>query len=221
MTSTTPTVPATQVHNKDEERMFIRLKEYVYVDILAPQNYRKWIEEHKGQWVEVDTDYLFHDQYNTATTVNNSGEMDGGCRLYDTQIDAVRNDARIGKGKCKYCGKMVTTGQGCSKTVECIIHGIDWFTESNTFFLRFPTPPDVSIAPIEPVKVGTYTLEYSTYSDCFVLRNMRKTIRFKYIDGEYWINGGIGYRKRRFLDIPSSLTVKIKQALSKFINIKL
>lgn len=220
MTLTTPTVPSASVDARPDNRMFIKLRDNIVVTGGSSETYRQRVNEHKGQWVEVDTEHLFTNQYNTCASVLSSGEMHIGVRLFDTDIEAVRNDARIGKGKCKYCGTMVTTGQECNKHNECSSYGIEWFTEKNTFFLRYPTIPDIEINNVGQVKVGTYTLEYQDYDKCFRLANMRKTIRFKYINGEYIIHDGIGFIRRRFLDIPPSLTVKIKQALNKFITTK-
>lgn len=217
MTSTTPALPTDTTIAEGGKRMFIRLREKIYPDIHSSEQYKQFIKEFAGQWVEVDTEYLFHNQYNTTALVRADGSFDGGYRLCDSQIDAVRNDARVGKGKCKYCGNMVNTGEGCSKHVECIIYGIEWFTEKNTYFLKYPTPPEIQVKEIEPVKVGTYTLEYSSYSQCFILRNCRKTIRFRFFDSEYWVSNSIGYTRRKYLDIPASLTTKIKEAINKFI----
>lgn len=219
MTATTPAEPTTLTLAEGGKRMFIRLRKKNYADIHSSKGYQQWLDDNAGQWVEVDTDYLFNNQYNTTSIINGDGSLHGGYRLYDSQIDAVRNDARVGMGKCKYCGKMVSFGTGCSKHAECLIYGIEWFTEKNTYFLRYPTPPEIQVNEIEPIKVGTYKLEYSKYSECFILRNCRKTIRFRFHNNEYWIDNGIGYTRRKFLDIPATLTVKIKHALNKFITL--
>lgn len=50
----------------------------------------------RGQWVDVDTTYLFQDQYNLAGY---------SIRVFDKDISAVRNDMRRGMVKCGYCGK--------------------------------------------------------------------------------------------------------------------
>ena len=54
-----------------------------------------------GEWVEIDTACLFHDQYNT--TANK--------RIFDRDIVRIVDDARIGMGRCKYCGAMVRRGE--------------------------------------------------------------------------------------------------------------
>lgn len=217
MTSTTPALPTDTTIAEGGKRMFIRIRELAYV-YAESNSFRQWCKDNVGMWVEVDTEYLFNNQYNTCSTVGADGSLHGGWRLLDAHIDAVRNDARVGKGKCKYCGKMVNTGEGCSKHVECITYGIEWFTEKNTYFLKYPTPPEIQIKKQEPIKVGSYTLEWmSDGFGLFRLANCRKTIHFRYINGEYWVFDGIGYTKRKYLDIPASLTTKIKEAINKFI----
>lgn len=57
-----------------------------------------------GKWVEIDTSFLFENQYNTT-------EEYGGERIFDGQIQKIEDDARIGKGRCKYCGAIVEKGQ--------------------------------------------------------------------------------------------------------------
>ena len=57
-----------------------------------------------NKWVEIDTKYLFHDQYNTT-------EEYGNQRIFDRDIKEIRDDARIGKGRCKYCGEIVEKGK--------------------------------------------------------------------------------------------------------------
>lgn len=74
------------------------------------------------RWVDIDTTYLFNNQYNTAD----------GKRIYDRDIIKIRDDARRNMGKCRYCGAMVKRGEdekhfaekegkGCS--------GCFWFRE--------------------------------------------------------------------------------------------
>ena len=54
-----------------------------------------------GEWVNIDTSYLFHDQYNT----------EDGKRIFDKDISRIVNDERPGMGRCKYCGAMVKRGE--------------------------------------------------------------------------------------------------------------
>ena len=52
-------------------------------------------------WIEIDTTCLFNNQYNTTD----------GKRIFDQDIKAIRDDARAGMGKCRYCGAMVKRGE--------------------------------------------------------------------------------------------------------------
>lgn len=54
-----------------------------------------------GEWVGIDTSYLFHDQYNT----------EDGKRIFDKDISRIVDDERPGMGRCKYCGALVKCGE--------------------------------------------------------------------------------------------------------------
>lgn len=53
-----------------------------------------------GEWVEIETTHLFHDQYNASDR-----------RIFDHDISRIVDDARIGMGRCRYCGAMVKRGE--------------------------------------------------------------------------------------------------------------
>lgn len=57
-----------------------------------------------GQWVDIDTNYLFDNQYNTT-------EAYGNKRIFDGDIKKIEDDVRLGLGKCKYCGAIVKRGE--------------------------------------------------------------------------------------------------------------
>ena len=70
-------------------------------------------------------------------------------------VEAVRDDARINKGKCRCCGTIVNRGEICSKHKDCLrLWGLKWFTPENTFFfLKYPNgikQPDRKILSIHP-----------------------------------------------------------------------
>ena len=46
--------------------------------------FKKWVKENQGKWVDIDTKYLFNNQYNTVD----------GYRIYDTWIDRIKGDVR-------------------------------------------------------------------------------------------------------------------------------
>lgn len=76
-----------------------------------------------GELVEIDTSWLFNDQYNTLPS---EGGSENGRRILDGEVARIYDDARVGMGKCRYCGAMVRRGeeerhfaereaQGCEK----------------------------------------------------------------------------------------------------------
>lgn len=76
--------------------MYIKIKENAGSQYSA-KPWDKTMVSIRGQWVEVDTTHLFNDQYNLK---------DYNVRVMDKDVEAVRDDARPGKVKCGYCGKM-------------------------------------------------------------------------------------------------------------------
>ena len=68
-----------------------------------------------GKTVEIDTSFLFENQYNT---------MDGA-RIFDAQIARIYDDARVGMGKCRYCGKLLKRGEEEAHFAERESHTCD------------------------------------------------------------------------------------------------
>lgn len=121
--------------------MQIKIKKNAYV-FSNDSKMRDWLIKNEGQWIEVETDYLFANQYNTAEY-----------RIWDSMVEAVRDDARINKGKCGYCGMILNRGEICRKHKDCLDYEIEWFTPENTFFLKYPDgikQPDRKILSIPP-----------------------------------------------------------------------
>jgi hypothetical protein len=68
---------------------------------------REWVETLKkvdGQTLEVETEYLFSDQFNTAPI---PGVSENGLRLMVGDVAEVIDDERPGRGRCQWCGKTV------------------------------------------------------------------------------------------------------------------
>jgi len=144
--------------------------------------FKNWIVENGGKWVKVETDYLFTNQYNTEKF-----------RVMDSMISAVRDDARIGKGKCIYCGKLVSEGESCTKHVECSKYGIEWFTAKNTAFIAHPNGlPAVKKCKMEDQKMfGTFRLEHLDGAlNYYRLKNNREKFEFLYCNGYFYMLGG-------------------------------
>jgi hypothetical protein len=49
--------------------------------------FKNWIESNKGNWIEIDKECIFNNQYNTI----------GGYRIHDTYIDEICDDVRTDK----------------------------------------------------------------------------------------------------------------------------
>lgn len=75
------------------------------MQIVLKPNYRnsKINDKYAGMTVDVDTTHLHTNCYNTTT------EFDS-FQVEDIHIARVIDDARINKGRCKYCGKIVEKG---------------------------------------------------------------------------------------------------------------
>jgi len=173
-----------------------------------------------GQWVTVETDSLFDNQYNIK---------EHNLRIFDGDIERIVNDARIGKGKCAYCGTLVKSGNKCHKyrtpekvygvdssPNECDIIGINLFNEKNCYFIKYPMGFNHTLKfykklSKEPLKIGSYSLEFDGH--WFTLSNSRKRFKFKY-DGVNFINySSCGFYMRKKLDVPSSVMTKVKNVL--------
>ena len=246
-----------------------------------------------GEWVDIDTKCLFENQYNTT-------EECGNKRIFDGQIQKIENDARVGKGKCKYCGAIVERGHeeehfaemeakkklcsmddietdscfwksrnylgeaevkseaktevidGVAKTINvrtmeqrwipCCSHeekyggcthdkhremGINWFTEENCFFLKYPNgfeqftladwangswcprwkDSEYLFVNVSYSKMlGSYTLQMELSADkehvnMFTLENARNRFMFQYVNGEYVVFDGIEHSPRTTKDL--------------------
>ena len=76
--------------------------------LLSP-DWKRMMQAIQGQWIEVETDHLFEDQFNTVPI---PGVSESGLRVMESDVAEIRNDARAGKSKCGWCGA-VTSGAAC------------------------------------------------------------------------------------------------------------
>lgn len=88
--------------------MRVRLKNNCHTNYNG--NYSEKLEAINGEWVEIDTDYLFREQLNTKPISEVSAV---GLRIYQQDVEEVEDDERIGRSKCDYCGLSVNTGNPC------------------------------------------------------------------------------------------------------------
>lgn len=68
--------------------------------MLHNPDWEKMLEQVQGQWLEVETEHLFRDQFNTAPI---PGVSELGMRIMIQDIDAIEDDARDGIIKCNWC----------------------------------------------------------------------------------------------------------------------
>ncbi|MGL5460763.1 MAG: hypothetical protein ACRDBY_14195 [Cetobacterium sp.] len=152
----------------------------------------EYLKAKEGTWIEIDTDCLFTNQYNTKD----------GFRIYDWMIRDIKDDVRRGKGRCNYCGK-ISVGDKCN----CCDEGKEYFvkfTEDNCYFLN-------KVAHLEVIEfdeiqglgtTGGTTLQ--GYKDLYyIVKNSRFNVKFKYdMDTDsYYVFDGIGYAKQNILNI--------------------
>ena len=175
--------------------MQIKIKKNVYVSHNATDSMKEYFKVNSGKWVDVETKHLFNNQYNTEYV-----------RVHDSQIDEVRDDARIGKGKCCYCGALIEQGNECNKHDECKEYGIEWFTEKNTFFIANPKGADIvkQVSMEDEKKFGTFKLEQlAPPLNYYRLSNAREryTFRFDVKTQMFWMGDTIGNTRKRNLGI--------------------
>ena len=72
----------------------------------------KTLDAVQGMTLEVETKFLFSDQFNTAPV---PGVSVSGLRLMAESVDEVIDDERIGKIKCRWCGHCQDVQLGCGK----------------------------------------------------------------------------------------------------------
>lgn len=88
--------------------MRIKLKVNSYKHYVG--SYSKKLEAIGGQWVDIDTKFLYNDQLNTMPII---GVTNIGLRIYQKDIEEIQDDERIGRWRCGYCGSWVNTGKPC------------------------------------------------------------------------------------------------------------
>lgn len=68
--------------------------------MLHNPEWEKMLEKIEGTWVEVETEHLFADQFNTAPI---PGVSETGMRLMIEDVEAIEDDVRDGVFKCGWC----------------------------------------------------------------------------------------------------------------------
>jgi len=141
-----------------------------------------YLIENRGQWVEIDPAHLFTNQYNTLD----------GFRIFDKDIQAIEDDARLNKGKCKYCGTVTDFNLPCLKHAECVNYGNEDFNKC--FFIQHPQGADEIIKTDVNDDKANNKRFYSFYSvnGLYYRISRRKSIEFVLVAGVPFI-ASLGY----------------------------
>lgn len=96
--------------------MKIKIKDNVetlyYKNTTSPNyHYAEMLSMVEGQTLDVDTEYLFVDQYNTLPI---PGVSTNGMRIFDVYVEEVIDDERPGKARCEWCGKTSNNVKSCT-----------------------------------------------------------------------------------------------------------
>jgi len=76
-------------------------------EMLHRLEFAKMLEAVEGQWLEVETEYLFSDQFNTVPI---PGVSENGLRLVVADIVDIQGDVRQGIDECGWCGHHQPSG---------------------------------------------------------------------------------------------------------------
>ena len=130
-------------------RMYVKIKDNPVVTggSGAAADFRRQLEALAGEIVEIDTQFLFRDQFNTVEP--------RGLRLMTTHVAEVINDARPGRGRCNWCGNIVSEpDMGCA---HCALRGGESRREARERGIDVfigPTSPDPPAFVLHMVRQG-------------------------------------------------------------------
>jgi hypothetical protein len=180
------------------KKMYVLINEFAYI-YANNGKLREYLKNNTNNWIEIDTNFLFDDQYNTID----------GFRIYDTMISSIKNDARVGN-------KQFETSDEC-----CFLkwNGIKPYPR----VIPEDLPSNLAKKSTQfknEFLIGTYTLKIINQHYC--LQNSRQTIKFLFYMGDYYLTTGIGYRKRLNLTtgypvqykIPSDVKLKLYKIMN-------
>lgn len=87
---------------EDMLKVIQRDNRYAHTYNKQRTEYHAALRKLAGQEVEVETEYLFSDQYNTPPI---EGISDIGLRIFDRYVESIIDDIRPGMLKCSWCGR--------------------------------------------------------------------------------------------------------------------
>jgi len=94
---------------KDASTIYVRRFK---LQMVPNQKWVKMLEQIEGMTIEVETDCLFKDQFNTVPIPNVS---ESGMRIEQGLVEEVIDDIRPGKMKCNMCGHISDKASLCER----------------------------------------------------------------------------------------------------------
>jgi len=85
---------------------------FVCGDSPWPIKYERQMAAVAGTWLDVETEHLFQDQFNTGPI---EGVSANGLRVNVRDVEEIEDDARIGVVKCSWCYGYSEDGDTCAK----------------------------------------------------------------------------------------------------------
>lgn len=142
----------------------------------------EYLVANRGKWVDIDTSHLFNNQYNTLD----------GFRIFDKDIKEIKEDARLNKGQCNYCGTITDFNLPCLKHAECVNYGSKDFNKC--FFIKNPKGSDPIIETNISNDLANNKKFWSFYSvnSHYYRISRRRNIEFVLVSGVPYIVG-LGY----------------------------
>ncbi len=95
--------------------MRIKIVENPVVTGAGNDKFRKMMQAVAGQWLEVETDYLFQNQFNTPPI---PGVSENGLRVMAGNVAEIENDARLGRVFDAYTHKNYKSKNSLPKKVR-------------------------------------------------------------------------------------------------------
>ncbi len=82
-----------------------------YGGVGVAKDYYEELNKLDGKWIEVETSFIFKDQFNTVPL----REGHNGLRVHLRNIKEIKNDFRIGRFLCRWCHANSPLGMYCHK----------------------------------------------------------------------------------------------------------
>jgi hypothetical protein len=169
MKNNTETKPVETLYTKQQleaGKMYVRISDIAYIYCGYDNDRRQFFKDAAGYFMEVETEHLFHNQYNTKTQ-----------RILDSMVSEVVGDVRAQWCSNKYTGAMVRIGEEGkyiaeekAKAHKCV--GCFWFqrklkSRNETTNKTGETETRTEVTEYE--KVCEFSKKTSSKTDCTFL----------------------------------------------------